>query len=157
MKVIKSNEEAKKLVKDGVLRIDDDVRFECNIYIEADIHARNIDARNIDAVDIHARNIDAGNIHAGDIDAGNIDAVDIHAGSIHAGDIDAGSIHAGDIDAGNIDAVDIDAVDISYYAVCFAYHNIKCTSIEGRRENSKHFALDGEVTIKPKKKEKKKE
>jgi hypothetical protein len=62
-------------------------------------------------------------------------------------------ILARNINAYDIKAWDINANDISYYAVCFAYKNIICTSIERRRDNAKHFVLDGEITIKqPKKK-----
>lgn len=75
--------------------------------------------------------------------------------NINAGHINAGHINAGNIDAGNIKAWDINARDILYYAVCFAYQNIICTSIKGRRENAKHFVLDGEITIKPKEQPKK--
>jgi hypothetical protein len=37
--------------------------------------------------------------------------------------------------------------DVSYYAVAFAYNNIKCKSIKGRRKNARHFVLDGEIEI----------
>lgn len=93
-------------------------------------------------VDSH---INALNIKAWDINAGDIDAL-----NINAGDIKALNIKAGDIKALNIKSWDINAGDISYYAVCFAYRNITCISIKGRRENAKHFVLDGEITIKPK-------
>ncbi len=88
-------------------------------------------------------NITAGNIIAGDIDAWNINARDINAV-----DITAWNINAGDIDAWNINAENITALDIYYYALCFAYYNIICKSIKGRRVNCKHFVLDGEVIIK---------
>jgi hypothetical protein len=76
----------------------------------------------------------------------------LNARNINAEKIDALKIDALKIDALNIDALNIDALDISYYAVCFAYENITCKSIKGRRENSKHFCLDGEITIKEDKK-----
>ena len=82
----------------------------------------NIDAKNIDAYNIDALNIDACNIDASDIKAMNIEAWDINAWNI-------------------------EAQDISYYAVCFAYNNIKCKSIIGRRNNAKHFVLDGKLEI----------
>ena len=50
----------------------------------------------------------------------------------------------------NINAWNINAGEISYQAVCFAYQNITCNNIKGRRDNSKHFCLDGEITIKSK-------
>ncbi|NCD07722.1 MAG: hypothetical protein EOL97_16560 [Spirochaetia bacterium] len=123
MKIYKTKEQIEKDIIDNQLTINDDVRFECDFdFPNCDIHARDIDASNIDAYDIDAS----------DIDANNIDAL---------------NINADDIRAWNIKARDIDADDINYYAVCFAYQNIKCKSIIGRRENSKHFCLDGEIEI----------
>ena len=78
----------------------------------------------------------------GDINAWNINAKDINAWNINAGDIKAGDINAWSINAGNIEAG-----NISYYEVAFAYQNIKCKSIQGRREHSKHFVLDGGIEI----------
>ena len=51
------------------------------------------------------------------------------------------------INACDIKAFDINARNISYHAVCFAYNNIKCKSIEGERNNSRHFVLDGVLEI----------
>ena len=83
----------------------------------------------------------------------NINACDINALDINARDINAENINAWDIKARNINALDINARDIkakkiSFYAVCFAYYAIQCTSIIGRRENAEYFGLDGGVTIK---------
>lgn len=82
------------------------------------------------------------NIDAKDINALNIDALNIDACNIDASDIKAMNIEAWDINAWNIEAQ-----DISYYAVCFAYKNIKCKSIIGRRDNARHFVLDGKLEI----------
>lgn len=103
-----------------------DVEFKFNLNVVSHIYARDITA-----YDIKAQDIDAGNINAVNINAWYIDAVDITAS-------------------------DINAWDISYHGVCFAYHNISCTSIKGRRGNCKHFVLDGEITIGPKEQPKKK-
>ena len=121
--VINTQEELEALIVDGRIVIDDHLHITCNVRVEADIKAWNIKAWNIKAWNIKAWNINAGNINAGNINAGNINA---------------GNINARFIDAGHID----------YYAVCFAYKYIVCTSIEGRRENSKHFCLDGEIAFK---------
>ena len=82
-----------------------------------------------------------------DIDSSgvNIDAENIDARNINVWEIDAC-----DIDAWGIDARNINARNISYYAVCFAHQNINCESIKGRHDKSKHFCLDGKITIKPK-------
>ena len=108
------------------------VVFDFDLNVEA-----NIDAYDIEALDINAWNINACNINANNIKARNINAIDI----------DACNINAGNISACNIEAGNISANDISYHAVCFAYDNIKCKSIKGRRKNSKHFVLDGKLEV----------
>ena len=70
--------------------------------------------------------------------------------NIEAYDIIAWDINALDINADNINAININANNISYYAVCFAYKNIKCKSIKGRRKNTKHFILDGKLEVEDK-------
>ena len=72
MKIYKTNEEVKKDIVDGVLDCKGDVKFECNVDIEASINARDINAWNINARDINALDINAWNINAGNINAGNI-------------------------------------------------------------------------------------
>ena len=81
------------------------------------------------------------------IDACDINARDINAWNIESCDINAININAYDIIADDINAYDIKANNIIYFAVCFAYENIKCKSIKGRRENAKHFVLDGKIEI----------
>jgi hypothetical protein len=120
MKIYKTQSEVEKDIKNGILAIEGDVKFECSISIEAKII-------------VTAGNINAWNINAGDITAGNINARDINAG-----DITAGNINAGDITAGNI----------LYYAFCCVYQNIKCLSIKAIREKAqKPICLDGKLKI----------
>ena len=110
---------------------------------------------NDEYIDLVVFNFDlntSANIEAGCIDAMNINAVDIRAWDIDTRDlnalnIDASDIYAWDIYACNIAAENIKAKNISYFAVCFACDNIKCKSIKGRRENAKHFVLDGKLEI----------
>ena len=80
----------------------------------------------------------------------NIDACNIDARNIDTYNINAWDIKAFDINADNINAININANDISYYAICFAYNNITCKSIKGRRKNHKHFVLDGVLKVKDK-------
>lgn len=61
--------------------------------------------------------------------------------------IEVYNINACDILVRDINAWNIDACDISYWAVCFAYNSIKCKSITSKRENHKHFVLDGELVV----------
>lgn len=107
----------------------------------------NIEVYNINAYDIFVRDINARNIHANNIYANNINANHIKAHNIYALDIKVNNIIANDIAAGDIIAWNIDACDISYWAVCFAYNSIKCKSITSKRENHKHFVLDGKLEV----------
>ena len=93
------------------------VIFNFDLNVKSNIYAWNIYARNINALNIYAKNIDVSYLDANDI-------------KVH--DINAASINAN---------------NISYYAVCYAYENIKCKSIKGRKNNAKHFVLDGYVYI----------
>lgn len=143
--------------KDGDMIIDS-VVFDFDLTTWADIHAFNIYAKNINAADIVACDINAKKIIAFDIDATDINVHDIKAGMIRCCDINADSILASDINASiinakdiysfNISAYSINAENINYYAVCVAYKDIKCKSIKGRRENAKHFVLDGKLEVK---------
>jgi len=133
MITIDTQEQLESLLDDnGNLNVKDNLTINIDISIRGDIKARHIDARHIDARNIKAWNIDARHIDARHIKAWNIDAFNIDARHIKAW---------------NILARNIKAKDISYNAVCFAYDNITCNSIEGRRDNSKHFVLDGELKI----------
>ena len=140
MKTYNNIEEVKADIVDRVLKVDDDIEIAFDGFdIDANLICENIYSKD-----------GKRNINAGDINAWNINAGDINAGNINAGNINAGDINAGDINAGNINAWNINAGEISYQAVCFAYQNITCNNIKGRRDNSKHFCLDGEITIKSK-------
>ena len=135
MKIYKTQKEVEKDIKDGILAVEGDVKFECSISIEASIK---VVAGNINARDINAWNINAWNINAWDINAVDINAVDIIARNIIAGDI-----NAVDIIAGNINAR-----DILYYAFCCVYHSIKCLSIKAKRKKHQEpICLDGKLEI----------
>ena len=124
------------------------VIFNFNLNVAANIIAKDIKALNINAWNIDARHIEANNIDSvGNIDALNINANDIKANDIKASDINANNINANDITARDINSWNINARNIDYHAVCFAYNNIRCKSIEGRKENAKHFVLDGILEI----------
>ena len=146
--VINTQEELEALIVDGCIAINNNLRITCDVSVEVDIKAWNIKAGNINAGNIDARDINAWNIKAGNINAGNINAGNIDARDINAGNIDARNINVGNINARDINAEGINAGNIDYYAVCFAYNYIACTSIKGKRYNNKHFCLDGKINFK---------
>jgi len=126
MKIYKTQEDVEKDIKNGVLTIEGDVKFECSISIEA-------------SIEIFSGNITAWDITAGDINARNITAWNINALNINARDINARDINAGNINAGNI----------IYHAFCCVYQNIKCLSIKAKRgKYQEPICLDGKLEIK---------
>ena len=74
MKVYKTQSEVEKDIKDGVLAIEGDVKFECSISTSASIIVTdgNITARDITAGEINARDITAWDINSRDINARDI-------------------------------------------------------------------------------------
>lgn len=119
MKVYKTQSEIEADIKDNVLVIRGDVKFECSFCIDA-----------------HIVVID-----------GDINASDIIAWNITARDIFARSIDARDINSWNISALNINARNIGYYAYAIAYTSFRCKSIVGKRENAKHICLDNDIVI----------
>ena len=123
MKIYKTQSEVDADIKDHMLIINGDVKFECSIFIQASIK---VNAGDIDAEDINAWNINAEDINAWNINAWNINARDINAGNINAG-------------------------DILYFALCFVYQSIKCISIKAKRDKYQEpICLDGKLEIKKK-------
>ena len=52
------------------------------------------------------------------------------------------------LDCWNLTCFNLTCRDLTYYALCFAYQSIKCTSYKTRREvHQKPICLDGEITI----------
>ena len=127
----------------GNLVMSKDMEYEGDLIVKGNILGKNGNRYNLK---VHG-NITAWDIDAWDISAWNITAGNINAGNITAKNITAKNITAGNLDVGDIDARNIDAGNISYYAVCFAYKNIKCKSIKGTRNNAKHFVLDGKIEV----------
>ena len=148
MKTYKTQKEVEKDIVDGLLKINEDVTFECNIDIDANIKAQDIKAGDIKANKINAGDIKAKNINAWNIKAQNIKARHIKANKINAWDINAWDINAWDIKANNIKANNINAGDIEYYAFCIAYETLKVKTIKGIRPNSFHKCLDNEIEYK---------
>lgn len=141
----------------------EDIEIHCDIKVNSHIYARNIYAKDINAKDVNARYINAKDVNARcinafDVKVQNIDARyvnvkdiyarNIYAWNIYAMDVNVWNIMANDVEANDVNAWNIDARNILYYAVCIAYETFKCKSVKGRRENSVHMCLDGEIEYK---------
>jgi hypothetical protein len=124
MKIYKTQEEIKKDIKNGELFVNEDVTFECSFEIDASLRVN-------------------GDIYAG--------VYNINAYNINANDINTNNINAYNINANDIIAHNINANNIKYYALCFAYGGIKCSSIEAIRLKSQEpICLDGKLEIEEK-------
>ena len=122
MKIYKTQQELEADIKDGLLKVDDDVKIECNININASIICRNLYCWDLDCGNLNCGNLDCMDLDCGDLNCGNLECMDLNCG-------------------------DLDCMDLSYYAIAVAYYKFKCKSVVGRRNNSKHFCLDSEVKI----------
>ena len=122
MRIYKTQQEVEAAIKNRILRVNDDVKIECNISINASIICRDLDCMDLDC----------GNLNCGNLDCGNLDC---------------GNLNCRDLDCWNLNCWDLDCRDLSYYAIAVAYYKFKCKSVVGRRINSKHFCLDSEVII----------
>ena len=92
-------------------------------------------------------NISAKDIVGFGIDVLDINCIDLTTYDIYAFNINAYNIYALNINANIINAYNIFAKDITYYAFCFAYFDIKCKSIKGITDYAKHFVLDGVLKV----------
>jgi len=147
MLTINSNEEAQALIVNGVLAVEDDIEIAFDGFdIHADLRCHNIYSKD------RPRNIRAADINAYDINVNNLDAQDLNVDDINARDLNIWNFKAHDVNVWILDACDISAnfikaKHIFYDKVCFAYRNITCASIEGRRENASHYCFKGKITI----------
>jgi len=122
MKIYKTQQELEADIKDGLLRVDDNVKIECNININASIICWNLDCMNLNCGNLNCWNLNCWNLDCRDLNCRNLDCRDLNCMDLHCR-------------------------NLSYYAVAFAYESFKCKSVVGRRNNSKHFCLDSEVII----------
>jgi hypothetical protein len=149
MIILTSNEQARELVHNGVLAVEDDIEIAFDgFHVDANIRCHNIYSKG------YRRNINCGNIICEDINCRDINCRDINCEDINAGDIEAEGINVSEINAGNIkaeaiNAWGINAGNISYYDICIVCDSLKCKSISGRGKNARHFCIDGEIEIIP--------
>jgi len=135
MKIYKTQEEVTADIKDGVLVIDGDVRFECDISIGASIV---VTKGNLNCLNLKCLNLTCWDLTCWDLKCLNLKCL-----NLNCFDLTCRNITCWDLTCGNLKCR-----DLSYYALCFAYHSITCTSYKARREvHQKPICLDGELTI----------
>lgn len=146
-KIFKNIDEVKALIKttnDDGEYIGKHIDFEdcCDVVFECDVELEDVSLiihGNVRGETIKVRYLKANNVVVKYLEVyHNIEARHIEAGDIWVNN---------NIKADDIKALKIKANHIDYYALCVAYYEITCKSIEGRRENSKHFCLDREIII----------
>ena len=127
MRIYKTQQEVESDIKDGLLRVNDNVKIECNISINASIICWDLDC--------------------GDLDCWDLDCGDLNCGDLNCMDLNCMDLDCKDLNCMDLNCRDLNCMDLSYYAIAVAYYKFKCKSVVGRRNNSKHFCLDSEVII----------
>ncbi len=135
MIIIKNSKELAKQINENkdLLLKQHDVRIEFQVERGElrDIHCRDLFLMN----DEEKFDFNGGNFNGGNFNGGNFNGWDFNGGDFNGGNFNGGNFNGG---------------KISYYAIFISYNNIECESIEGRRQNSFHKCLDGELIIKEK-------
>ena len=126
---IYKQEDLISLSKNDNIVTNKDLYLHCKINIDLNIKCKNI----VSEYDLVLGNLEANSLTVKNITANNIKATTIQAENINARSIEVLN--------------NIKANNIKYYAICFAYNDINCKSIQGTRNNSKHFSLDGGIKI----------
>ena len=85
-----------------------------------------------------------------DLNCKNLDCRDLNCWDLNCGDLNCRDLNCWDLNCKNLNCWSLKAKNVSYYGVAFAYHSMEVESIKGRRDNSKHFCLDGEIILKKK-------
>jgi len=135
MESIRTNEEnnrrnkTMKQIKGDYIMEKDEI-IDDDLYVEGNIYGKDGNRYNLNCKDINCRDI-----YCNDINCKDINCRDIYCRDINCRDINCYDINCNDINC----------QDLSYYAVAFAYKNILCNSIQGRRQNSRYFVLDGQI------------
>lgn len=112
----------------GDLIMESDMTFEENLKVEGSIFGKDGVRYNL--------------IVKGDLNCFNLDCLNLNCWNLNCWDLDCWNLNCWDLNCW-----DLNCLNCSYCAVAFAYNNIKCRSIKGRRKNAKHFVLDGKIEI----------
>jgi len=155
MKIYKTQEEVTADIKDGVLVIDGDVSFECDISIRASIV---VTKGNLNCLNLKCLNLTCWDLTCWDLDCRDINCLNLNCFDLTCWDLDCRNLTCWnltcfdltcrDINCRDINCRDITCRDLSYYALCFAYQSITCTSYKARRDvHQEPICLDGELTI----------
>ena len=77
MKIYKTQQELEADIKDGLLKVDDDVKIECNININASIICRNLYCWDLDCGNLNCEDLNCGDLHCGDLNCGDLNCRDL--------------------------------------------------------------------------------
>jgi hypothetical protein len=83
----------------------------------------------------------------GDLKCWDLDCFNLKCWDLDCHNLNCHNLDCRELVCYNLDCWDLVCFNLSFYAVCFAYNNIFCKSISGRRENGRYFVLDGNIVI----------
>jgi len=147
MKIYKTQAEVESDIKDGLLKVNDDVTFDCDINIKAHIICKDLDCRDLNCGNLNCGNLNCGNLNCRNLNCGDLNCGNLNCRNLNCGNLNCMDLNCMDLNCWNLNCGDLNCMDLSYYAIAVAYYKFKCKSVVGRRNNSKHFCLDSKIVI----------
>jgi hypothetical protein len=77
MKIYNTQSEVEADIKDGVLKIDDDVKIECDVNIRASIICQNLNCWDLNCEDLDCGDLNCQNLNCWDLNCQNLDCGDL--------------------------------------------------------------------------------
>ena len=77
MRIYKTQAEVEADIKDGLLRVNDDVKIECNISINASIICWNLDCMDLDCKDLNCGNLNCEDLNCEDLNCRDLNCWDL--------------------------------------------------------------------------------
>ena len=147
-----SREELRDVYCGNLFMMDDKRKFDFN---GGDFNGWNFYGGNFNGNSFNGRNFDGWDFNGRNFKGWDFNGVDFHGRNFNGRDFNGWDFNGVDFNGGNFTGRNFDGRHISYYGWFIAYGDIKCESIKGRRKNSFHKCLDGNLIIKGKPEDKK--
>jgi len=128
----------------GDLIMKEDLTFHEDLRVEGNIFGKDGERFDLNVKgNLNCGNLNCGNLYCWDLECRNLDC-----GDLNCLNLDCWNVSCRNLDCWNLNCGNLSCRNCSYHAVAFAYNNIRCKSITGRRENCKEpFVLDGKIEI----------
>jgi len=83
----------------------------------------------------------------GDLNCYDLDCRNLNCLNLNCLNLNCLNLNCSNLDCWNLDCLDLNCLDLNFWAVAFAYKNIKAKSIKSYRDNSRCFVLGGSIIL----------